>query len=114
MTEDTLLRVEGLKMHFPILAGVFRRKVGAVKAVDGVSFEVKRGETLGLVGESGCGKSTTGRAILQLYEPTAGNVYFEDTDLVSLKPEKMRQLRSEMQMIFHFAAQLAHDHWGNH
>ena len=100
MTEETLLRVEGLKMHFPILAGVFRRQVGAVKAVDGVSFEVKRGETLGLVGESGCGKSTTGRAILQLYEPTAGSVYFEDTDLVSLKPEKMRQLRREIQMIF--------------
>jgi oligopeptide transport system ATP-binding protein len=100
MTEEILLRVEGLKMHFPILAGVFRRQVGAVKAVDGVSFDVKLGETLGLVGESGCGKSTTGRAILQLYEPTAGNIYFEDTDLVALPNEKMRQLRSEMQMIF--------------
>lgn len=100
MTEEILLRVEGLKMHFPILAGVFRRQVGAVKAVDGINFEIKRGETLGLVGESGCGKSTTGRAILQLYEPTAGAIYYGDTELVSLKPEKMRRLRSEMQMIF--------------
>jgi oligopeptide transport system ATP-binding protein len=100
MTEEILLKVENLKMHFPILAGVFRRQVGAVKAVDGVSFEIKKGETLGLVGESGCGKSTTGRAILQLYEPTAGNIYFGDVDLVSLSTEQMRRLRSEMQMIF--------------
>jgi len=100
MTEEILLRVQDLKMHFPIFAGVFRRQVGAIKAVDGVSFDIKEGETLGLVGESGCGKSTTGRALLQLYEPTAGNIYFGDVDLVSLHPEKMRQLRSEMQMIF--------------
>lgn len=100
MTEEILLRVEDLKMHFPILAGVFRRKVGAIKAVDGVSFDIKVGETLGLVGESGCGKSTTGRAILQLYEPTAGKILFENTDLVTLRPEKMRKLRSEIQMIF--------------
>lgn len=100
MTEEVLLKVENLKMHFPILAGVFRRKVGAVKAVDGVSFEIHQGETLGLVGESGCGKSTTGRAILQLYEPTEGSVYFGDVDLVNLRGEQMRRLRSEMQMIF--------------
>lgn len=100
MTEEILLRVEDLKMHFPILAGVFRRKVGAIKAVDGVSFDIKHGETLGLVGESGCGKSTTGRAILQLYEPTAGKILFENTDLVTLRPEKMRKLRNEIQMIF--------------
>jgi len=100
MTEEVLLRVEGLKMHFPILSGVFRRQTGAIKAVDGISFEIKHGETLGLVGESGCGKSTTGRALLQLYEPTAGKVYFGDIDLIALNKEKMRKLRSEMQMIF--------------
>jgi len=79
---------------------VFQRQVGAVHAVDGVSFDVKRGETLGLVGESGCGKSTTGRAILQLYKPTAGEVLFEDSDLVKLKREEMRWMRRQMQMIF--------------
>lgn len=100
MTEEILLQVKDLKMHFPILAGVFRRQVGAIKAVDGVSFDIHQGETLGLVGESGCGKSTTGRALMQLYEPTAGSIYFGDIDLVALKPEKMRKLRSEMQMIF--------------
>ncbi len=97
---EVLLKVEDLKMHFPIYRGVFQRQVGAVHAVDGVSFEVHRGETLGLVGESGCGKSTTGRAILQLYKPTAGNVFFNGTDLVSLKREEMRGMRREMQMIF--------------
>lgn len=97
---DVLLRVEDLKMHFPIYRGVFQRQVGAVRAVDGVSFDVKRGETLGLVGESGCGKSTTGRTILQLYKPTAGNVYFEGRNLVKLKGEEMRQMRRRMQMIF--------------
>jgi len=97
---EILLKVENLKMHFPIYRGVFQRQVGAVHAVDGVSFDVKRGETLGLVGESGCGKSTTGRTILQLYKPTAGEVFFEGTDLVSLKREEMRFMRREMQMIF--------------
>jgi oligopeptide transport system ATP-binding protein len=100
MTDEILLRVEDLKMHFPILAGVFRRQVGAVKAVDGVSFDILKGETLGLVGESGCGKSTTGRAILQLYEPTAGKVFFDDVDLISLSGEQMRRRRSDIQMIF--------------
>ena len=97
---DVLLRVEDLMMHFPIYSGVFQRQVGAVRAVDGVSFDVMRGETLGLVGESGCGKSTTGRAILQLYKPTGGDVHFEGKDLVKLKGEEMRQMRRKMQMIF--------------
>jgi oligopeptide transport system ATP-binding protein len=97
---ETLLHVEDLKMHFPIYRGVFQRQVGAVRAVDGVSFDVKRGETLGLVGESGCGKSTTGRTILQLYKPTAGRVSFGGTDLLTLKGEQMRQMRRKMQMIF--------------
>ena len=97
---NVLLRVENLMMHFPIRRGVFQRQVGAVRAVDGISFEVKRGETLGLVGESGCGKSTTGRTILQLYKPTAGEVEFEGADLVHLKGEQMRQMRRKIQMIF--------------
>jgi oligopeptide transport system ATP-binding protein len=97
---ETLLHVDDLKMHFPIYRGVFQRQVGAVRAVDGVSFDVKRGETLGLVGESGCGKSTTGRTILQLYKPTAGSVTFDGADLVKLKGEQMRQMRRKMQMIF--------------
>jgi len=97
---ETLLRVDDLVMHFPIYRGVIQRQVGAVRAVDGISFEVKRGETLGLVGESGCGKSTTGRTILQLYKPTSGQVHFEDVDLVHLKGEAMRQMRRKMQMIF--------------
>ncbi|MFC2065100.1 ABC transporter ATP-binding protein [Chloroflexota bacterium] len=97
---DVLLRVEDLTMHFPIYRGVISRKVGAVHAVDGVSFDIKHGETLGLVGESGCGKSTTGRAILQLYKPTAGHVFFKDQDLTTLKGEVMRGLRRQMQMIF--------------
>jgi len=97
---ETLLKVEDLKMHFPIYRGVFQRQVGAVLAVDGISFDVKRGETLGLVGESGCGKSTTGRAILQLYKPTAGNVHFEGVDLVKLHGEDLRKMRRKMQMIF--------------
>ncbi|KXK11369.1 MAG: putative oligopeptide ABC transporter ATP-binding protein [Chloroflexi bacterium OLB14] len=97
---DTLLKVDDLTMHFPIYRGVFQRQVGAVRAVDGVSFEVKRGETLGLVGESGCGKSTTGRTILQLYKPTAGSVTFDGQDLVKMKGEELRIMRRKMQMIF--------------
>ena len=95
-----LLQVNDLVMHFPIYRGVIRRQVGAVRAVDGVSFDVKRGETLGLVGESGCGKTTTGRTILQLYRPTAGSVVFDGVDLVALKGEQLRKMRRKMQMIF--------------
>ena len=99
--KETLVRVKGLVKHFPISQGiVFQRQVGAVKAVDGVSFDVVRGETLGLVGESGCGKSTTGRSILQLYRPTAGDVFFEDVNLVTLKGGSLRRMRRRMQMIF--------------
>lgn len=102
MTADNtvLIKVENLVMHFPIYRGVIRRQVGVVHAVDGVSFEIRKGETLGLVGESGCGKSTTGRTILQLYKPTSGKVYFKDTNLVRLRPEPMRLMRREIQMIF--------------
>ena len=98
---DIILSIKDLKMYFPITQGIiFQRHVGDIKAVDGLSFDIKRGETLGLVGESGCGKSTTGRAILQLYRPTAGTVEFENTDLTSLKGESLRKMRRHMQMIF--------------
>jgi oligopeptide transport system ATP-binding protein len=100
-SQDILLRVENLVKHFPITQGIILQKqIGAVHAVDGVSFDVRRGETLGLVGESGCGKSTTGRTILQLYKPTAGQVHFDGVDLVSLKGEDLRLMRRRMQMIF--------------
>ncbi len=97
---EVLLRVQDLTKYFPIYRGVIRRQVGAVKAVDGISFDIRRGETLGLVGESGCGKSTAGRSILQLYKPTRGHVYFGGTDLTLLKRPAMRSMRREMQMIF--------------
>jgi oligopeptide transport system ATP-binding protein len=108
--QDVLVRVRGLKKHFPITSGViFQRQVGAVKAVDDVSFDIYKGETLGLVGESGCGKSTTGRTVLQLYEPTAGSVQIRDADesgkeefkeLTTMKGEDLRRMRRRMQMIF--------------
>jgi oligopeptide transport system ATP-binding protein len=101
MTEnEVLIQVDDLKMHFPIYRGVIRRQVGAVRAVDGVSFKIHRGETLGLVGESGCGKSTTGRTMLQLYQPAAGKVFNEDIELTALKNEQMRHMRKNVQMIF--------------
>ena len=97
---SVLLKVEGLTKHFPITKGVFRREVGAVKAVDGISFDIFKGETLGLVGESGCGKSTAGRVILQLYPATGGNVIYQGRDLTSLSKEELRKQRPHMQMIF--------------
>ncbi len=101
MTQEALLQVRDLKMYFPITRGILvQRHVGDIKAVDGVSFDVFRGETLGLVGESGCGKSTTGRAILQLYRPTAGQVLFQGQNLTELKGEPLRKMRRSMQMIF--------------
>ena len=96
-----LVRVEDLKVHFPVRDGiVFDRKVADIKAVDGVSFEIRRGETLGMVGESGCGKTTVGRALLRLYEPTEGHIYFDGVDIASLPAEEMRKLRRRMQMVF--------------
>jgi oligopeptide transport system ATP-binding protein len=99
--KETLLRVVNLKKHFPITRGiVIQKKIGAIKAVDGVSFEIKQGETLGLVGESGCGKSTTGRTILRLYPATDGQVFFNDVEISSLSKNAFRSLRPHMQMIF--------------
>jgi oligopeptide transport system ATP-binding protein len=97
---DLIVSVKGLKKHFPIMKGVFRRQVGSVRAVDGVTFDIRRGETLGLVGESGSGKSTTGRVILQLDNATEGVVLFEDTDLTQTTGNKLRSMRPRMQMIF--------------
>jgi oligopeptide transport system ATP-binding protein len=96
-----LLDVRNLVMHFPLTQGIiFQRKVGAVQAVDGVTLQINRGETLGLVGESGCGKSTTGRAILQLYKPTGGEVIFNGKDLTKLDGTQMRRMRRHLQMVF--------------
>jgi oligopeptide transport system ATP-binding protein len=97
---ETLVDVDDLKVHFPIRAGLFQRTIGSVKAVDGVTFDVRRGETLGLVGESGCGKSTTGRAVIRLREPTAGTVFFDGQDLAKADKNKLRKLRRRMQIIF--------------
>jgi len=100
-SSEVLLQVRDLVKYFPIMRGtLIQRQVGAVKAVDGISFDIFRGETLGLVGESGCGKSTAGRTILQLYRPTSGSVLFEGVDLVKLKGEDLRKMRRRMQMIF--------------
>jgi oligopeptide transport system ATP-binding protein len=98
---ETLLKIRNLKMYFPITQGiVIRRHVGDIKAVDNVSFDIKQGETLGLVGESGCGKSSAGRAILQVYEPTAGSVEYKGMELTTLKGEELRRTRRHIQMIF--------------
>ncbi|MBI5565334.1 MAG: ATP-binding cassette domain-containing protein [Chloroflexi bacterium] len=99
-TGEDLLVVKNLKKYFPIRRGVFQRKVGDVKAVDGISFTIKRGETLGLVGESGCGKSTTGKTILQLDRATAGEIWLEGLDITKVKGETLRLMRKRMQIIF--------------
>ena len=96
----SLLEVENLKKYFPVKKGVFSRTVGQVRAVDGVSFTLRRGETLGLVGESGCGKTTVGRSILRLIEPTAGSVKFNGKDLLGLDREELRNTRASLQIIF--------------
>jgi len=100
-SNNVLLSVDGLVKHFPITRGIiFQREVAAVHAVDNITFNIHKGETLGLVGESGCGKSTTGRTILQLYRPTSGSVVFDGVDLVALRGEELRKMRRKMQMIF--------------
>jgi oligopeptide transport system ATP-binding protein len=97
---ENLVEAENIKVHFPITAGIFQRTVGRVRAVDDVTFEIRKGETLGLVGESGCGKSTTGRALIRLRELTEGTVRFDGVDLFSLKSDALRRMRRRMQIIF--------------
>ncbi|MBO8156335.1 MAG: dipeptide ABC transporter ATP-binding protein [Bacillaceae bacterium] len=98
--QQTIVKVENLKKYFPIKGGILKRTIGHVKAVDDVSFEIKKGETLGVVGESGSGKSTLGRMILRLLEPTEGKIVFEDQDITHLSNRKMRSLRKDMQIVF--------------
>lgn len=97
---NVLLKVDNLKKHFPIKKGLLSREIGQVKAVDGVSFEVFEGETLGIVGESGCGKSTTGRMLMRLIEPTEGSVIFNGQDVTALSAKQLREARRDMQMVF--------------
>ncbi len=99
-TSGPLLKVDGLKVYFPVLGGIFRTKVGEIKAVDDISFEVRRGETVGLVGESGSGKSTTGRAIIRLNEPTAGTIAYDGKVISSLGTAAFRPYRKKIQIIF--------------
>ena len=99
---SALLEVNDLKMHFPVRGGITMKQMGSVKAVDGVSFAVQPGETLGLVGESGCGKSTLGKCLVRLYEPTAGQIALEGCDITSMSQSKLRPLRKDIQMMFHF------------
>ncbi len=100
MEDEILLKVKEIKTYFPIRSGLLRRVTGHVKAVDGVSFQIKRGEVLGLVGESGCGKTTLGKSILRLIEPTSGEVWLEDRNILKLKKTEMRATKREMQIIF--------------
>ena len=97
---EVLVRVENLSVHFPVYKGILRRRAGVIKAVDGISFEIRKGETLGLVGESGCGKTTVGRAILRLYEATGGRILFGGQDIAALSARELRRIRPRMQMIF--------------
>jgi peptide/nickel transport system ATP-binding protein len=99
-SDDFVLEVDALEMHFPITRGLLKRKVGEIKAVDGVSFKLRRGETLGLVGESGCGKTTIGRCISRLYKPTGGRIWFEHQDISSMKEKEFRPLRRKISVIF--------------
>ncbi len=98
--DDILIDVQDLHMYFPVLSGLMRRKIAEVKAVDGISFFIKRGETLGLVGESGCGKTTTGRCILKLYDITGGKIIFDGRDLTTMKKGELRSFRRHMQLVF--------------
>ena len=99
-TNDVILDVKDLKMYFPVTRGLLRKKVADVKAVDGVTFQLKRGETLGLVGESGCGKTTVGRCVIRLYQPTSGTILFEGEDISSQPESKIRHIRDKISLIF--------------
>jgi peptide/nickel transport system ATP-binding protein len=99
-SSNNILEVKGLKMYFPITQGLLRRKVGDIKAVDDVSFKIKKGQTLGLVGESGCGKTTIGRCVLRTYLPTAGQIIFENKEIASVPARKLRPMRNRMQLVF--------------
>lgn len=99
--QESLLELKDVKKYFPIRSGIFQKKIGDVKAVDGISFSLKRGETLGIVGESGCGKSTAGRTMIRLYKPTAGQIFYKGRDISSLSEEALRKsVRKNIQMVF--------------
>ncbi|MCL4700017.1 MAG: ATP-binding cassette domain-containing protein, partial [Burkholderiaceae bacterium] len=100
MSTPALLKVDNLVKHFPVRGGLLQREVGRVHAVDGVSFEIAAGETLGVVGESGCGKSTTGRCVLRLIEPTSGEVWFDGKNVTQANKDELRALARDMQIIF--------------
>ena len=100
LSNNTILEIRALKMYFPVLKGIFRRKIADVKAVDGISFQLEKGETLGLVGESGCGKTTTGHCIVRLCRPTEGQILFEGNDIAQLPESQIRPLRRKIQLIF--------------